>query len=108
MAAIPVTVVSLPAEDGPRNEARPQAGLEESGGSCNEPERAAVSDRRIDRPLLPERLPCGRTVSGRCLARVARLMSAARLVLRRHAAQTQRPADYRMPAASADMWWPMR
>jgi hypothetical protein len=27
-AGSPVTVVSLPAEDGPRNEARPQAGLE--------------------------------------------------------------------------------
>jgi len=31
VAAVPVTVVSLPAEDGPKNEAWPQAGPEDCG-----------------------------------------------------------------------------
>jgi hypothetical protein len=39
---------------------RPGTALEESRGSCNDPERSAVSDRRIDRPPLRERSPSGR------------------------------------------------
>jgi hypothetical protein len=48
---------------GPQGGRRPPAGpaLKVRRESCNESERS-----RIDRPLLPERLPSGRPVSGTC------------------------------------------
>jgi hypothetical protein len=71
--------------------------LRKSRESCNEPEPSAVNHQRIDRPLLPERPPSGRLVSGtRGQAGVCGDLWPGRV------------SASRTPATSADTGWSLR